>query len=411
MRGSLDKRLEQAHAEVQKLRRKLQAAKNEPEPQDTNEEDAIKLATLQEKVEAAKEALEDASVKLEDVKAHRATLLPALELTRNDLKALQQTLAENSSEAAEEDVKEQTRKLETVMNALASAREKVEQMKRDRRAREESLTADMEKWNADLLDVKARTGVDKPSVPDISLVAAQATCNAAEKALAKESARLQRSPEAVAEIKARFEAADLVYRQEAALVHQVVEDLERLKAELLAHSKKFTISRNEMCQDVSTDFVDFMANKGYGAKLVFKHDPETKDQGELEILVTPDKRTRFGGASQMGYTQADAENAPLQHVGTLSGGEKSASTLILLAAIAFNSPVPFRMIDEFDVFQDEVSRKFSLKLLIGQGEQANLTGRYAQFILLTPHDISSVQPTPAQKDLIKVLKLKDPLRT
>ena len=58
------------------------------------------------------------------------------------------------------------------------------------------------------------------------------------------------------------------------------------------------------------------------------------------------------------------------------------------------------------MFQDEKTRKVSMDLLIENGSKPGADGRFGQFILLTPLDItSSVQLTAQQKKYIKVIRL------
>ena len=71
----------------------------------------------------------------------------------------------------------------------------------------------------------------------------------------------------------------------------------------------------------------------------------------------------------------------------LSGGERSFSTLCFTLALHGMTEAPFRAMDEFDVFMDAVSRKISLDTLV---DFAVTQG--SQWIFITPHDISMVQP-------------------
>ena len=95
-------------------------------------------------------------------------------------------------------------------------------------------------------------------------------------------------------------------------------------------------------------------------------------------------------------------------VAALSGGEKSLTLLVLLSAIAKVSNSPFRIIDEFDVFQDEQTRKMSIKYLLEDAAELGDDGTRTQFMLLTPHDLSSMV-TDASKN-VKVFKLAKPVR-
>uniref|UniRef100_A0A7S2WJD2 RecF/RecN/SMC N-terminal domain-containing protein n=1 Tax=Mucochytrium quahogii TaxID=96639 RepID=A0A7S2WJD2_9STRA len=74
--------------------------------------------------------------------------------------------------------------------------------------------------------------------------------------------------------------------------------------------------------------------------------------------------------------------------GSLSGGEKSFTTLAFLIAMGELVKSPFRVMDEFDVFMDSSNRKVSLELLIQTAR--NERAKDKQFIFITPHDISMV---------------------
>lgn len=95
-------------------------------------------------------------------------------------------------------------------------------------------------------------------------------------------------------------------------------------------------------------------------------------------------------------------------VTALSGGEKSLTLLVLLSAIARVSKPPFRIIDEFDVFQDEQTRKLSIKYLLADAAELGEDGTMTQFVLLTPHDLSAMVSS-ATKD-VRVFRLAKPVR-
>ena len=103
--------------------------------------------------------------------------------------------------------------------------------------------------------------------------------------------------------------------------------------------------------------------------------------GSIVIKVLPD-------AMQTGKSGQSLAAHGLD-VSALSGGEKSLTSLILLSAIASVSNVPFRLIDEFDVFQDEATRKKSIQYLLEDAATTGEDGKLPQFVLLTPHDLSA----------------------
>ena len=49
---------------------------------------------------------------------------------------------------------------------------------------------------------------------------------------------------------------------------------------------------------------------------------------------------------------------------TLSGGEKSYSTISLVLALWSQIQPPFRILDEFDVFMDSLNRRIALDQII-----------------------------------------------
>jgi len=56
------------------------------------------------------------------------------------------------------------------------------------------------------------------------------------------------------------------------------------------------------------------------------------------------------------YLYLDSQSQ-IENVKLLSGGERSFATLSLLISLGESVECPFRVIDEFDVFMDVVSRK------------------------------------------------------
>ncbi|XP_034053646.1 structural maintenance of chromosomes protein 6-like [Gymnodraco acuticeps] len=87
---------------------------------------------------------------------------------------------------------------------------------------------------------------------------------------------------------------------------------------------------------------------------------------------------------------------------SLSGGERSFSTVCFVVSLWAITEAPFRCLDEFDVFMDMVNRRISMDMMlkVASGQ------RYRQFIFLTPQSISSL---PQSKN-IRILRLKDPDR-
>ena len=148
-----------------------------------------------------------------------------------------------------------------------------------------------------------------------------------------------------------------------------------------------------------------MREKGHAGNLEFIHgkdaDGEDRNEAEGEIIVKviPDAMQAGKGAMQVQEHGLEAS--------ALSGGEKSLTSLILLSAIATASGPPFRIIDEFDVFQDEQTRRKSIEYLLEDARRAGEDGKLTQFVLLTPHDLTSRSES---SDNIKVFHMPKPKR-
>ncbi|CAN0222231.1 unnamed protein product [Ectocarpus sp. 12 AP-2014] len=81
------------------------------------------------------------------------------------------------------------------------------------------------------------------------------------------------------------------------------------------------------------------------------------------------------------YQKDSSDNASqCSDVKLLSGGERSFATLALLLALGQSHECPFRVMDEFDVFMDAMSRNIAIKQVIEFARRDSSR----QFILITP---------------------------
>ena len=118
------------------------------------------------------------------------------------------------------------------------------------------------------------------------------------------------------------------------------------------------------------------------------------------MLQFDDKSKTLGLVVQK--DSADA-NSQQRDVNALSGGERSFTTIALLLALGETLETPFRILDEFDVFLDPMSRKLVLETLIEVGQQM----KHRQFIFITPQDLSNITPN----NMLRILKLNPPTRS
>ncbi|KUJ10625.1 putative structural maintenance of chromosomes protein 6 [Mollisia scopiformis] len=129
------------------------------------------------------------------------------------------------------------------------------------------------------------------------------------------------------------------------------------------------------------NFNYLLSERAFRGKLLIDHKAK-----KLDVQVEPDETTKSSKGRQ---------------TKTLSGGEKSFSSICLLLALWEAMGAPMRCLDEFDVFMDDVNRDVSTKLIITGARRS--VGR--QFILISPKALGA---GAADGPDVKIIKLHDP---
>ncbi|KAG8011310.1 Structural maintenance of chromosomes protein 6 [Nibea albiflora] len=109
-------------------------------------------------------------------------------------------------------------------------------------------------------------------------------------------------------------------------------------------------------------FDSMLAQRGYTGSMTFNHKSET-----LSISVQP----------------GQGNKADLSDMRSLSGGERSFSTVCFVLSLWAITEAPFRCLDEFDVYMDMVNRRISMDMML----KVAAGQRYRQFIFLTPQSM------------------------
>ncbi|KAF9545005.1 Structural maintenance of chromosomes protein 6 [Mortierella hygrophila] len=202
------------------------------------------------------------------------------------------------------------------------------------------------------------------------------------KLLAQEKARGATVEEIVLDMQRKQEE----YKTARDSINHMNQFIDHLKPTLHHRISRWREFRNQMSLRSAINFSLLLAFRKYSGELQFKH-PEK----ELTIKVeTDDPNSAQAGVSR----DKDPKS--------LSGGEKSFSTICFLLALWNSMASTIRCLDEFDVFMDAVNRRISMSMLIDAAREAD----GVQFILITPQDASSVNPGPD----VRVHRLHDPER-
>lgn len=102
-----------------------------------------------------------------------------------------------------------------------------------------------------------------------------------------------------------------------------------------------------------------------------------------EILVDPKNCTL---ALSVVPRDKNVSNA-VSNTKSLSGGERSYSTVAFLISLWSCVDTPFYFLDEYDVFTDQVNRHMMTMLLLNETKKK----ADRQFCFLTPQDMSNIQ--------------------
>ncbi|RMY28840.1 hypothetical protein D0866_09127 [Hortaea werneckii] len=145
---------------------------------------------------------------------------------------------------------------------------------------------------------------------------------------------------------------------------------------------RWDLFRKHIAVRARTMFTYLLSERNFRGEIELDHDAKT-----LDLAVEPD----------LTKSSSKGRAAP-----TLSGGEKSFSTICLLLSIWEAMGSPIRCLDEFDVFMDSVNRTTSMSMMIQAARRS--VGR--QFVLITPQAMNNVE----MGDDVRVHRMSDPER-
>ncbi|KAK3305509.1 P-loop containing nucleoside triphosphate hydrolase protein [Chaetomium strumarium] len=178
-----------------------------------------------------------------------------------------------------------------------------------------------------------------------------------------------------------FEETKKIYDKAQDDLQSIVRTNNRLRTSLTLRLEKWRKFQRYISSQSRANFIYLLSERGFRGKLLLDHERKA-----LDLQVEPDRtEKRAAGRSTK----------------TLSGGEKSFSSICLLLAIWEAMGSPLRCLDEFDVFMDNVNRAISTNMLITAARRS--VNR--QYIFITPNAIEG--RNALDKD-VKIIRLKDP---
>nr|XP_057912174.1 structural maintenance of chromosomes protein 6-like [Doryrhamphus excisus]XP_057912175.1 structural maintenance of chromosomes protein 6-like [Doryrhamphus excisus]XP_057912176.1 structural maintenance of chromosomes protein 6-like [Doryrhamphus excisus] len=183
------------------------------------------------------------------------------------------------------------------------------------------------------------------------------------------------------EIIRQYQEALVEYKNMAQQMKNLKMFINSLDTVMKKRLQAYTELRRSLTARCKCYFDSMLAQRGYMGSMTFDHKNET-----LSISVQPGK----------------GNTADMSNMRSLSGGERSFSTVCFVLSLWAITEAPFRCLDEFDVYMDMVNRRISMDMMLKVADGQ----RYRQFIFLTPQSMSSLP----ESTLIRILRLKDPDR-
>lgn len=228
--------------------------------------------------------------------------------------------------------------------------------------------------------LKKKAIVDEKAIKSgMPRIESERTVEDVKSAIAKLDAKIKQKcqvNENIDDITTDFENISIQFEKQSALAVIIMESLKNLKK---TRTQRFSLI-NDLKRNISIRvkfaFQNLLNLRGYKGEL--KIDDA---KGILELIVIP--------------RDSRCENA-VSSTKSLSGGERSFTTVAFLIALWKSVDFPFYFLDEYDVFTDQVNRSYITKLLIGNAESI----KTRQYVFLTPQDMSEFKSS----DILSIIK-------
>ena len=331
------------------------------------------METFMVDVQHAKDEEAAARRRMDDGKAQRAeqkALLDDLMLRSQNFIKEREKFLENQRIASEE-VEKYHSELEQHERTLVREEEKLTEI--TNKTADATLTLLGDDWNGEPLSPGNKTKEDLHE----EHVRLEKKYN-----VKKQEVGLQNKTKEVTEC--RLDAARVDLAESVKQIDDLKMTIDQLLADSAKRRSRLLKMRQHNSKTVKNVFNSYLRNKKMRGKVVFDHEAQTL--GFCVATDMQDDRT----------VSSDVRN--------MSGGERSYVTLCLLLALGHVIECPFRLMDEYDVFMDQITRKTTLKQIQQYAIDPIQNGR--QFIVITPQDLSGVKTN----NDVRVHRIKPPVR-
>ena len=391
---SLDKDMDKIYMRMKESQKQLDDCKktcqNMENEKNALENDIFKLNRMNEKqkppdMSALEEDRERNQERLENVQAEEAAILKKIEAEDDAIKEVAGILRVKEDEA-----ESHQRKLEPLSERL----ERIDKRLGSRSDEKASNERKIEKFNKIKEDIRQKGSKSKRQLAEQQEII-QRDWNNIKVETDREPKvihKLIKSLEDSIKIQANKNEPKKVVEAKYWELYEKCDDLQKYinyllsLDEFLSKMRKkrkdgFNELRGGMSREVQIAFQKRLNERNFKGSLTFDHKNNT-----LELTVNPNG------------DEEDEENK--RDMKTLSGGEKSFSTVSLVLALWECIQSPFRILDEFDVFMDMVNRRTALDMMTNFIKE----NRRYQYVFLTPLTMKSVDATHDDVQIVYLQK-------
>jgi len=181
------------------------------------------------------------------------------------------------------------------------------------------------------------------------------------------------------EVVEKYNQALKRYQEHKEVLEKDQKALRCIEKELAKGARRYEKFQKSLTDRARLHFDMLLSQRGYVGKMKINHEKET-----LTIQVDVE----------------NAKGASTKDSNSLSGGERSFSTICFIMALWNAMEAPFRCLDNFDVFMDLLNRKMSIDIMTHIAKEQ----RMRQFIFFTSQAVSNV----TDGDKVKIIKLPNP---
>eukprot|EP00041_Stephanoeca_diplocostata_P025653 m.677107 g.677107 ORF g.677107 m.677107 type:complete len:1104 (-) comp22793_c0_seq11:2588-5899(-) len=374
------KKLDGLGRKIHKLEGELQHLRNE----DEDEDDDVNYAEMEEELSQTEVELQQSQIMVQDAAKRELA-------KRQEEKPLQEAIAAEEAQlkafTAEHDrlcdeINEYDRAAQKAAKKMQQCQHRLDDGKRVLKECETDIRILTEKIEEETAAAQQLGFGEQPELKAWSSTKYRNRIESLRKSLREK----EKTMGSINDIRAVYERAKSAYdAANSTLLHDI--QFEKEMREVAVNRRDgFSEFRDSIVLKSKWNFKELLAKKGFFGSMKFDHEAQT-------LILHVDTK----GRNTKTVPQSD------DRIAGLSGGERSFTMSCFIISLWEAIDCPFRCLDEFDVFMDEVNRKIAVQMLV----DAALMAKNRQHVFLSPLSVRAATNLQQNAAFIKVMRMPD----